>query len=94
MRTFASEGLQLPIPTLFHTQTLVATIHFSLFTCSFHRAFGRSFTATFRKEIAKITQSLLCSLFTQLTGNCNHSHVHSLFTPGPSECPSIYVSVG
>ena len=73
---------------------LVATIHFSPFTRSFRRIFGRLFTVFFCNGNAKFTQSLLCSLF-KFTGECNHSHVHSLFTAnGSSECSSIHVSVG
>ena len=77
----------------FH-RDLVATIHFSPFTCCFRRFFRRSFTGSFRNENAKFTQSLLCSLFTKFTGECNHSHLHSLFTAnGSSECSSIHVSI-
>ena len=76
-------------------RNLVATIHFSPFTCCFRRFFRRSFTGSFRNENAEFTQSLLCSLFTKFTGECNHSHVRSLFTAnGSSECSSIHVSVG
>ena len=75
--------------------SLVATIHFSPFTCCFRRFFRRSFTGSFRNENAEFTQSLLCSRFTTFTGECNHSHVHSLFTAnGSSECSSIHVSIG
>ena len=42
---------------------LVATLHFSPFTCCFRRLFKRSFTVSFRNENAEFTQSLLCSLF-------------------------------
>ena len=73
----------------------MATIHFSPFTCCFHRFFRRSFTGSFRNDNAEFTQSLLCSQFTKFTGGCNHSHVHSLFTAnGSSECSSIHVSIG
>ena len=81
-----------PLPSLW---LLVATIHFSPFTCCFRKFFRRSFTGFFRNENAEFTQSLLCSLFTKFTGECNHSHVHSLFTAnGSSECSSIHVSIG
>ena len=74
---------------------LLHNIHFSPFTCCFRRFFRRSFTGSFRNENAEFTQSLLCSLFTKFTGECNHSHVHSLFTAnGSSECSSIHVSIG
>ena len=43
---------------------LVAIIHFSPFTCCFHRFFWRSFTGSFHNENAEFTQSLLCSPFT------------------------------
>ena len=39
-------------------RTLVATIHFSPFTCCFRRFFRRSFTGSFRNENAEFTQSL------------------------------------
>ena len=75
--------------------SLVATIHFSPFTRSFRRFFGCLFTVFFCNGNAKFTQSLLCSLFTKFTGECNHSHVHSLFTAnGSSECSSIHMSGG
>ena len=55
---------------------------------------GRSFTGFFCNENAKFTQSL-CSLFTTITGECSHSHVHSLFAANrSSECSSTHVSVG
>ena len=76
-------------------RSLVATIHFSPSTCCFRRFFRRSFMGSFRNENAEFTQSLLCSLFTKFTGECNHSHVHSLFTAnGSSERSSIHVSIG
>ena len=74
---------------------LVATIHFSPFKCCFRRFFRLPFTVSIRNDNAEFTQSLLCSLFTKFTGECNHSHVHSLFTAnGSSERSSIHVSIG
>ena len=74
---------------------LVATIHFSPFTGSFHRLFRRLFTVVFCSETGKSTQSLLCSLFTIFTGECDPPHVYSLFMAnGSSECSSIHMSVG
>ena len=74
---------------------LVATITFSPFTCSFHRFLGRLLTGFVCNENAKCTQSLLCSHLTTFTGECNHSHAHSLFTAnGSSECSSMHLSVG
>ena len=67
--------------------TLVATIHFSSFTCCFCKLFWHSFTGFLRNKTTNFTQSLLCSLF-------NHSRVHSLFTAYDSlECSSIHIGV-
>ena len=63
-----------------YVQSLVATIHFSSVHVLFPQVFRRSFTGSFRNENSEFTQSLLCSLFTKFTGECNHPHVHSLFT--------------
>ena len=43
---------------------IVATIHFSPFTCGFRRFWERSFPGFFRDENAEFTESLLCSLLT------------------------------
>ena len=74
------------------SRILVATIHFlrsHALSASLLGVYSRVFSAT---GTPNSTQSLLCSLF---KGQCNHLHVHSLFTAnGPSDCSSIHVSVG
>ena len=67
----------------------VLYMYVSPFTRCFRRYSGPSSTS------AKLTQSLLCSLFTRLMGTCSHWHRHSLFTAnGSSECcSSIHVLV-
>ena len=65
-------------PPFTRLQNLVASIHFSPLTRSFHKF------KNFCNVNAKCTQSLLCSRFTKVTGECNHSHVHSLFTANGS----------
>ena len=63
---------------------LVATIHFSPFTCCFRSFFWCSFTSLFRDENAEFTESLLC--IHNLNSRANGSliapitHIH-IFTP-------------
>ena len=64
--------------------------HHSLF--SVHALFLQVFCTSF---FGNKNATFLCSLFTEFTGECNHSHVQSLFTVnGSSECSSIHMSVG
>ena len=64
---------------------LVATIHFSPFTCCFHRFFRRSFTAFFSQRERQIhTITLMCTIHylnsrvNRFTNHSNHIHI---FTP-------------